>query len=448
MFGIDDFFKKILFEAKSPEEVKSILKYQNPNVPEDVINRIVDIDPTKKKNFSRWAVLAWKSESDLVEKSLNDGSLKELFSSGFNLSEIGSLGEALEMMSSYDPILNQENGNGPESDYDIVYDTNEWTIAVPNTWQASVKLGQGCKWCTAGGYGIEKAQHFYEDYTSYGKLWINFDKRNKEKGITTNKVYPYIRYQFLFETENFCNNKNIPIGSFEEIDIPEDVIRFYADINPEYEEVIYTYTDETTKNMQYIEAREHHGFKISEIDNNSLMLLPEYVNDFETISQNFCLYDNEDEIVPIFDSYFDPNDFIVKDFGNGKEYIIKNTDGLLFVVFFSAYWDYYQINDNKYILDGNSIWFCCQDLIVKFDFKNVFSRNNFISYHQRLTLNGISKDESGDTCIKLTMDGKEYTYVYSNDVGFKRLIKPKVNESINKKLKNSIDSLNDRINNL
>ena len=55
-----------------------------------------------------------------------------------------------------------------EDDYDIVLDTPNYIVYVPNTHEASMKLGKGTKWCTA-----HENQHWYEEYTENGhKLYI------------------------------------------------------------------------------------------------------------------------------------------------------------------------------------------------------------------------------------------------------------------------------------
>ena len=58
-----------------------------------------------------------------------------------------------------------------EDDYDVVLETPQFIVYVPNTHEASMKLGKGTKWCTA-----HENPEWYNGYTSDGdkkfKLYI------------------------------------------------------------------------------------------------------------------------------------------------------------------------------------------------------------------------------------------------------------------------------------
>ena len=200
-------------------------------MPKDIINAIVDLDPTKKKSYSRWAVMMYENESDLLEKSINNGILKKVFdyfqernNTGLSLSDIKSLKEAINYLPDVDPVLTKNGDGGPEDDYKIVYDTPEWKIAVPNTYPSSEKLGRGCRWCTAGAF--RNGESFFNDYTRRGPLWINFDMSKGETCPMDGKEYPYTRYQFCFETDDYRNSDDEEIESFEAIGLPEEVKDF------------------------------------------------------------------------------------------------------------------------------------------------------------------------------------------------------------------------------
>lgn len=241
MFGIDEIYEEILMEAKSPEEIKKILQYQfveGKGVPQDVFELILEDDPTKKKSFTKWVLMQWETEKDAILKALKYDRIKDMFSyyqeranTGLNLLGMKSFSEAMKNVpaNEIDPIFDGETDeNLPENDFEIVYDSPEWKIAVPHTVEANIKLGRGCRWCTAGAYG--KPRYWWEQYSPYGTIWVNYDKRKSEICPIDNIEYPYTRYQFLFEFKGRpelrdSENKNIV---FESMDIPEDVMEFYG----------------------------------------------------------------------------------------------------------------------------------------------------------------------------------------------------------------------------
>ena len=97
--------------------------------------------------------------------------------------------------------------------YDVVYKTDEWIIVRPNTYEAELKIGQGCKWCTANGYG--NGLDYWNRYLHKGPLWVNFDLRNGgEIAPMNNKEYPYKRYQFCFESSITGEFTNYAGGEF------------------------------------------------------------------------------------------------------------------------------------------------------------------------------------------------------------------------------------------
>lgn len=79
-----------------------------------------------------------------------------------------------------------------EDDYDIVLDTSKFTVYVPNTHEASMKLGKGTEWCTA-----HEDPSWYKDYTQGGKkLYIVKDKKTGE------------RWQYSDDTQDFLDQND------------------------------------------------------------------------------------------------------------------------------------------------------------------------------------------------------------------------------------------------
>lgn len=85
------------------------------------------------------------------------------------------------------------------NDYDVVLETPNFIVYVPNTHEASMKLGKGTKWCTA-----HENPDWYNDYTEDGgKLYIIKDKKTDE------------RWQYSDESEDFLDEND------DEFDITE-----------------------------------------------------------------------------------------------------------------------------------------------------------------------------------------------------------------------------------
>ena len=159
MFGFDEIYNDLLLEAKSPEEIKKILEYQfvqGKGVPQEILDRVFAIDPTKKKTYTKWVLMQWEREKESIASSLKNGRLAELFryfqeraNSGLNLLGMKSFESALDMLPDVDPILSKtDDENDEANDFDIVYNTSDWKIAVPHTYEADKKLGRGCRWCS------------------------------------------------------------------------------------------------------------------------------------------------------------------------------------------------------------------------------------------------------------------------------------------------------------
>ena len=378
MFGIDELYEELLLEAKTPEEIAKIMRYQfvdGKGVPEEVFKQILESDPTRKKNFAKWVLMRWGDEGDVIKSSLLDGSLSEMFkyykeraNDGLNLLNMKTFSEAMGSVpkDDRDPILSKDD-NGPSNDFDILYNTSEWAIAVPNTVEASVKLGTGSKWCTAGYYGSPVS--YYNQYTNRGKLYVNFDKRHNQKSKANGVEYPYTRYQFCFEASvagelQDLNNDRI---DFEEMDMPNDVLEFYGSINEEYVEKLEGSSDETRVIARYNQIRMQHCALRKNGSNCQLLLLPEYNEDLVYYDDSvYCVYTEEDLTDPLDWGNYDPSTDIISTCGDAPMLIMRNSGG-------------YDPNDiNVYYLDSqpwrrdnNGYWSVLEDVRLYGHFDDV-----------------------------------------------------------------------------
>lgn len=86
-------------------------------------------------------------------------------------------------------------------DAKVVYQDSDWTVWVPETYEASCKLGQGSSWCTAS----TESDYYYKLYSRQGDLYIIINNHDEEE-----------KYQFHFESGQFMNidDYSIHIGDF------------------------------------------------------------------------------------------------------------------------------------------------------------------------------------------------------------------------------------------
>ena len=336
MFGLEEYYRDLLEEAKSLDDIEKILHYQfvqGKNVPEKVFYTIFSADPTKRKVYTRWILSHWEREKEEIINMVKNNSLKRFFDyfksrerNGLNLANLPSIRAAIELLPNFDPVLGKNGNNGPEDEYEIKYDSPEWKVAVPFTYEASKKLGKGCEWCTAEGYG-NRSTHF-DNYTSQGPLWINFDMRSSEICPMDNKEYPYTRYQFCFETNDFMDSHDKKI-CVSDIGMPKEVYSFYEKQNEDYAKILERAGMSDDERMEvYDEERNEHSTCIKQYENNYLDLKPEYNRDYEFNEDcEYYLYDSEyDDIDPVSYVVIDREHPIYKDYEESS-IIILNTTG-------------------------------------------------------------------------------------------------------------------------
>ena len=302
ILGFKEYFNELLLEAKTPEEVVRILSYKHPEIPESLIKTLVDTDPTKKKSYSNW-VLSVEKDPRVIDKYLNNGKLSRIFEyfrekakDGASLVDKASLQDAARCLPDYSDVL-EPSGDPDADDFEIKFESPEWVVAVPNTYEASKKLGENTKWCTANAYG--NGFDYWRNYTSAGPLWINFDKRKSE--TLNGATYPFKRYQFCFEKKAYLDALDQPFD-WENLDMPEEVQKMYKEAG-------YDLTDLAMSNEEryerYCEFRWTHAYPVFE----GLTLAPAWDEDMEVPNDEvdesdfeYYLYDDNDDVDPLFNS--------------------------------------------------------------------------------------------------------------------------------------------------
>ena len=301
-------FENLLLEGRDPVEV---LHYKFSYIPSNIIDSVIKIDPTKKKSYSQWLLSKWKSEKGLIVKSLEDGRLEKLFNHykthpEVQIKDCPSLEEGLRQFApiedtvlskSKEPMTYVENlGEEVDSrlanDFDVVYEDDKWLIAVPNTYEAECKLGENMRWCTANEFG--NGRSYYENYLeSGGKFYVNFDKTKPES--RNGKDYPYTRYQFHFESNQFMDKDDKPV-TLDEIGIPDGAIKFYESEGYDASD----FENLEVKIERYEDWRYQNAYFCL---NDELGLCVQYDNDYQPEEINddtpFFVFDDSDSRDPI-----------------------------------------------------------------------------------------------------------------------------------------------------
>lgn len=228
----------VLYESKSlNEDIDSMKKYY-PNIPEDRFQSLIELDPTYSKGsnqagkYAKWILgLANKSKLD------NIGHVSDLLSRFdsvkrtlknkdiMSYKSMADLEDALNDQSSYNELSSRQQLRQTQDavrhtdlskDAKLVYESRNWQVWIPLTYEASCKLGRDTSWCTA----TTESDYYYKDYTRRGPLYININKNNKDK------------FQFHFESESFMNAEDRPI------DILEFVFEDHKDLRDFYTPII------------------------------------------------------------------------------------------------------------------------------------------------------------------------------------------------------------------
>jgi hypothetical protein len=207
------------------EAIDDIKKYY-PNIPDDVFMRLIALDPTYRGNdsagkYGKWLLNLYnkgrlsQDEFNEVPDLLNQFTTYRNRIQNKDLNSYKSLDDLSNVLAAViddDSMLtnrqkvrflkNVKSGKvkvSAEDDYDVVLETPNFIVYVPNTHEASMKLGKGTEWCTA-----HENPDWYNKYTrDNGKLYIIKDKKTGE------------RWQYSDTTKSFLDQDD------DDFEIPE-----------------------------------------------------------------------------------------------------------------------------------------------------------------------------------------------------------------------------------
>lgn len=185
------------------EDIEAVKKYY-PNIDDTTFRELIELDPTYRNGsnslgkYGKWILNLYKnnniSEDDFedVTKILNQFNIyrNRIQNKDLNFYKtLDDLSDVLahvvdddSMLSDRQKVRFKKNVKAgrikvdAEDDYDVVLETPKYIVYVPNTHEASMKLGKGTRWCTA-----HENPEYYNDYTENGsKLYIVKNKFTNE----------------------------------------------------------------------------------------------------------------------------------------------------------------------------------------------------------------------------------------------------------------------------
>ena len=218
------FFGDFDINKRLTEDIAAV-KRQYSYIPEDDFDKIIRLDPTFKEGsnsvgkYGKWLLGLYRKDNPLnymfISDMLADYDSKKN-DRNYNIEkDIGKFKSIADMESAIESATQAELSHRQdvrnrqqarknadvEKDAELVYEDADWKVYVPKTYEASCKLGQGTRWCTAS----TESRNYFDEYTSKGPLYININKHD-----------PSEKYQFHFETGQFMDkyDEEIPIDDF------------------------------------------------------------------------------------------------------------------------------------------------------------------------------------------------------------------------------------------
>ena len=66
-------YECLIEEGRDPVEV---LHYKYQHVPSNIIDKVISIDPTKKKSYSQWLLSKWNDEKETIVNNLKNNRIE------------------------------------------------------------------------------------------------------------------------------------------------------------------------------------------------------------------------------------------------------------------------------------------------------------------------------------------------------------------------------------
>ena len=205
------------------EDIAAVQKYY-PNIPDNIFMQLISLDPTYRDGsnslgkYGKWILNLFNrgkitdNDFDEIPNLLKQFTIYKNRIQNKDLNSYKTLDDLADILAQVvddDSMLTPNQKNkflkkvksgkiklNASDDYDIVLDTPNFIVYVPNTHEASMKLGNGTEWCTA-----HENPEWYNKYTQNGhKLYIINDKKTGERWQYSDK-----NGDFLDQNDNEFN---------------------------------------------------------------------------------------------------------------------------------------------------------------------------------------------------------------------------------------------------
>lgn len=211
------------------------VKANYPNIPDEIFYQLIALDPTYKEGkdsigtYGKWILNLYNKhrlkEEDFykVPELLTEFEQKKRGFSNKDINQFKTLPDLSTALQSVEVQLTdrqqlrqrQNKIRQSMSDAEIVFEDSDWTVYVPKTYEASCKLGQGTRWCTAS----NSNDHWYNMYSEEGNLYILISKKD-----------PTTKYQFHFPSKQFMNASDRMIKVVDVIGNDDALLKFFGEI--------------------------------------------------------------------------------------------------------------------------------------------------------------------------------------------------------------------------
>tara|TARA_R110002012_G_scaffold247368_1_gene423052 strand:- start:696 stop:2018 length:1323 start_codon:yes stop_codon:yes gene_type:complete len=257
---------EVLVNKFSTPKKKASGKVIKPKIPLDVLQDLMQADPTTKGEFegdrdtreitkvgkySQWLIKQWMSLQQKAQEEyeydsnpnspfqgklnqLQEQFLEDLYkttddlklfsrfkhrvdSEKRDINKVNSVDELYDLVKDFqgldaDETKAEKKERIKRDDFEIVYDGDRWEVGIPLTKDVSCEIAGPplTRWCTASA-----GHNWYDNYAKQGPLFVIRDKNNiVESGKGAGEPKPM--YQFHFESNNFMDedDRNINLENF------------------------------------------------------------------------------------------------------------------------------------------------------------------------------------------------------------------------------------------
>lgn len=234
---VNESISKLLVEVMNLEDVYQ--KWYN-DIDRNTFNKIASMDQTGNQNkvgkFTKWLMIQYrKGELNLnnIDKIKNLLVIFNKFINKIDKKDINQYKNIKELTLTLEPFIKNPEQATSKSDEirklkkegsEVVYEDDMWKVIIPKTKIAAQYYGKNTEWCTSSrDYGFE---HFFDNYSGKGNLYININKQTKNK------------FQFHFENSEFADEEDSPITDYlgkkgdilcNKLNMTSGLLSFYQD---------------------------------------------------------------------------------------------------------------------------------------------------------------------------------------------------------------------------